>query len=233
MASSNIRIESAYYGDEKSFANITASFINRAIGGNIEVTANGDLKPTFEAATETKLEPADEKEIREDSIKACGGEADQKCLEATKLKLAQEKLKEKERTDLGKGVMKGDRLTVNIVDGNGKRRTLITPAGQPFKLQNIIGGATNTVTALPTLEQTQQRVITIISVIVGTFIWVFSIVANYAIFMREAVATGKDSFRIVAYVTTAIAAFFPGSGLFILIFWFGFQAFVREYVART
>jgi hypothetical protein len=233
MASSNIRIESAYYGDEKSFSNITASFINRVIGGNIAVTANGDLKPTFEAATETKLEPSDEKEIREDSVKACGGEADQKCLEATKLKLAQEKLKEKERTDLGKGVMKGDRLTVNIVDGNGKRRTLITPAGQEFKLQNVIGGATNTATALPTLAQTQERFITIISVIIGAFIWVFSIVANYAIFMREAVATGKDSFRIVAYVTTVIAALFPGSGLFILMFWFGFQSFVREYVART
>jgi hypothetical protein len=233
MASSNIRIESAYYGDEKSFSNITASFINRVIGGNIAVTANGDLKPTFEAATETKLEAADEKEIREEAVKACGGEADQKCLEATKLKLSQEKLKEKERTDLGKGVMKGDRLTVNIVDGNGKRRTLITPAGQEFKLQNVIGGTTNTPMGLPTLEKTQERVIMIVTVIVSAFVWVFSIVANYAIFMREAVATGKDSYRIVAYVTAAIAALFPGAGFFTLMFWFGFNSFLREYVART
>ena len=129
--------------------------------------------------------------------------------------------------------MKGDRLTVNIIDGNGKRRTLITPAGQEFKLQNVIGGTTNTPMGLPTLEKTQERFITIISVIIGAFVWVFSIVANYAIFMREAVATGKDWFRIVAYVTTTIAALFPGSGLFILMFWFGFQSFVREYVART
>lgn len=231
MASS-IFIESAYYGDEKSFANITSSFVNKVIGGVVDVTANSDLKPTFEAAPETKLEASDEKEIRDDAVKACGGEADQKCLEATKLKLSQEKLKEKERTDLGKGVMKGDRLTVNIVDANGKRRTLITPAGQKFKLENVSGSKKDAGTALPTLDQMQQRAVVLATTIAVAFAWVFSIVATYAIFMREFANTGIDIYRIIAYVTTGIAALFPGAGIVILMLWFGFQSFIREYVAR-
>lgn len=230
MASSGIRIQSAYYGDETSFANITNSFLNKVANRTIDVTANGDLKPTFEAAPETTLEPADEKEIRDDAIRACGGEMDQKCLEATKLKLSQEKLKEKERTDLGRGVMKGDRLTVNIIDEKGKPRTLITPAGQTFKLENVSGGS-QPVSNVPTLDDLQTQAILIITTIIGAFIWVFSIVATYAIFMREYEKTGRDLFRIVAYVTTIIAAIFPGTGLFILMFWFGFQSFIREYIA--
>lgn len=231
MASS-IFIESAYYGDENSFANITSSFANKVIGGVVDVTANSDLKPTFEAAPETKLEVSDEKEIRDDAIRACGGEADQKCLEATKLKLSQEKLKEKERTDLGKGVMKGDRLTVNIVDANGKRRTLITPAGQKFKLENVTGSKKDTGTGLPTLDQMQQRFIVLVTTIAVAFTWVFSIVATYAIFMREFKNTGTDIYRIIAYATAAIAALFPGAGIVIMMIWFGFQSFIREYIAR-
>lgn len=232
MASTNIRIESAYYGDEKSFANITSSFLNKVIGGVIDVTANGDLKPTFEAAPETKLTTQDEATIRDDAIRACGGEADQKCIEATKLKLSQEALKEKERTDLGKSVMKGDRLTVNIIDGENKRRTLITPAGQKFKLENVTGSKVDRGMGLPTLEQTQQRLILIATTIVASFAWVFSIVATYAVFMREYKPSDPttDPYRIVAYVTAAIAAVFPGAGIVILLGWFGFQSFLKEYL---
>jgi len=230
----SVFIESAYYGDEKSFANITSSFLNKVIGGVIDVTANSDLKPTFEAAPETKLDPKDEKRIREDAVRACGGEADQKCIEAMRLKLSQQTLQEKERTDLGKGVMKGDRLTVNIIDEKGKRRTLITPAGQKFKLENVTGSKRDEVTALPTLEQTQQRIIILISTIASMFVWVFSIVASYAVFMREYNPANPktDAYRIIAYVTGAIAAIFPGSGIVILMLWFGFQSFIREYIAR-
>jgi hypothetical protein len=230
MATGGVRIESAYYGDENSFANITSSFVNRVSNRVIDVTANGDLKPTFEAAPVTKLEPTDQKEITEDAVRACGGESDQKCLEVTKLKLADEKLKEKERTDTAKGVMKGDRLTVNIRDENGKLRTLITPAGQTFKLENVIGG-TQAKTNVPTLDDIQNQAILIITTMVGAFTWVFSIVATYAIFMREYEKTGRDLFRIVAYVTTVLAVIFPGAGIFILVFWFGFQSFIKEYIA--
>lgn len=231
MATGGIRIESAYYGDENGFANITNSFIKKISNRVIDVTANGDLKPTFEAAPETKLEPADEKEIREDAIRACGGEADQKCLEVTKLKLSEEKLKEKERTDISKSVMKGDRLTVNIRDENGKLRKLVTPAGQKFKLENVAGGAQGTPTNIPTLDDIQTQAILIITTMLGAFAWVFSIVATYAIFMREYEKTGRDMFQYVAYGTTVFAIIFPGAGILILMFWFGFQSFLKEYIA--
>lgn len=230
----NVFIESAYYGDEKSFANITNSFLNKVIGGVIDVTANSDLKPTFEAAPVTKLDAKDQSEIDKEAISACGGEADQKCVEAMRLKLAQQALRDKELTDTRKSVMKGDRLTVNIIDGNGKRRTLITPAGQKFKLENVTGNNTDNTTGYPTLEQIQQRVIVFVSTVAAAFVWVFSVFATYAVFMREykPLDPKTDPYRVIAYVTGAIAAVFPGSGIVILMLWFGFQSFIREYIAR-
>ncbi len=135
---SGIYLESAYYGDEKSFVNITSSLAKKVTGGVLDVTSNSDLRPAFEAAPETRLDSRDEKQIREQAVQACGGEADQKCLERTRIKMSQERLRAKENENLVKGVIKGDRLTVNVVD-NGRRRTLIAPAGQKLRLENILG----------------------------------------------------------------------------------------------
>lgn len=228
---SGVYIESAYYGDEKSFANITQTLGKKIVAGVLDVTANADLKPTFEAAPETSLDSRDEKRIREESVAACGGQADQACLDRTRLKLAQERLKEKEREDLGKSVIKGDRLTVNIVD-KGKRRTLITPAGQTFKLENVLGNKQAATDPLPTASEIQSRAIVLITTIVGTFFWVFGIVATYAVFMRQYELTGKDYFRLVAFVTSALALLFPGFGYIAILLFFGGKAFVAEYVAR-
>lgn len=231
---SGVYIESAYYGDEKAFANITKSLAKKIIGGVLDVTANSDLKPTFEAAPETRLESTDEKRIREQAVAACGGEADQACLERTRIKLSEERLREKENENLVKGVIKGDRLTVNIID-NGKPRKLITPAGQKLRLENIIGDkATETAgVALPTLEKTQDYAVTIITIVVSTFVWVFGIVAPYAVFMREYEKdmVNNDQYRIAAYVSAGLATFFPGAGYVIVLLFFGFRAFITEYVA--
>ena len=229
---SGVYLESAYYGDEKSFANITQSLAKKVTAGILEVTSNSQLKPTFEAAPETTLDGKDEKRIREQSAKACGGEADQKCLEAKKLQLSQERLKEKEMEDLGKGVIKGERLTVNVVD-NGKRRTLITPAGQKFRLENILGDKASdkdAILALPSPSQFQSRAIALITIVLSTFIWVFGIVAVYAVFMRQAADTGKDYFRIVAYVGAAASVIFPGTGFLMILGYFGFRAFMDNIV---
>ena len=93
---SGVYLESAYYGDEKSFANITKSLAKKITAGVLNVTSNSQLKPTFEAAPETTLDGKDEKNIRDQAVRACGGEADQKCLEVQKIQLSQERLKEKE-----------------------------------------------------------------------------------------------------------------------------------------
>ena len=231
---SGIYLESAYYGDEKSFANITQSLAKKVIGGVLDVTASSELKPAFEAAPETRLESQDERRIREEAVKACGGEADQGCLERTRLKLSQERLKEKENENLVKSVIKGDRLTVNVVD-NGKRRTLIAPSGQKLRLENIIGDKPSdkdAILALPTPDKIQERAITLLTVIASTFFWVFGIVAAYTIFMRQYELTGKDSFRIIAYASAAASVLFPGLGYLIILGYFGFNAFIAEYIAQ-
>jgi hypothetical protein len=231
---SGIYLESAYYGDEKSFANITKGLATKIIGGVLDVTSNSDLKPVFEAAPVTKLDPKDERELRQQAVNACGGEADQSCLERTQLKLSQERLREKENESLVKGVIKGDRLTVNIVD-NGRRRTLIAPAGQKLRLENIIGDKPsdkNAILALPSSNDIQDRAISLLTVLVGTFFWVFGIVASYTIFMRQYEATGKDSFRMIAYVSAGLSVLFPGLGYVIILGYFGFNAFIAEYIAQ-
>lgn len=133
------RIDSAYFGDDISFRNITESLRKKISGGKLDVTANDKLLPTFEAAPETTLSTTDEKDVQEAAVKNCG-ESDQKCLEVTKAKLRQEKLYEKERTNMSSAnVVKGRRLTVIVVDPNGRRRTLVVPDGQQLTLDNVDG----------------------------------------------------------------------------------------------
>jgi hypothetical protein len=148
------------------------------------------------------------------------------------LKLSQERLKEKEREDLSKSVIKGDRLTVIVKDERGKKRTLITPAGQKFELKNVLGGRDTAQNLLPTTDAIQTQAITLIAVIVGTFLWVFGIVATYTVFMRQYEATGRAMFQIAAYVSAALALLFPGTGYVIILLYFGFQSFIAEYIAK-
>jgi len=227
---SGIILESAYYGDERAFANITESLSKRIVAGVLDVTADAQLKPAFEAAPETKLDSRDEKRIREESIGACGGEADQACLERTKLKLAEERLREKENETLSKSVIKGDRLTLNLID-NGRRRKIITPAGQKLKLENILGSKTGGGEDVFTASAAQKYALTFVGIVVSTFFWVFSVVAVYTIFMRQYESTGKAYFQTVAYVASAFALLVPGSGYVIILLAFAIPAFVTEYIS--
>lgn len=225
---SGIILESAYYGDERAFANITQSLANKIIGGVLDVTADAQLKPAFEAAPETKLDSRDQKRIREEAVAACGGEADQACLERTRIKLSEERLREKENENLSKSVIKGDRLTVNVID-NGKRRKIVAPAGQKLRLENLLGSKTAPTGELISQSELQKYTLTLVSIIVSTFFWVFSVVAVYTIFMRQYETTGKDYFRIVAYIAAGFSLLVPGSGYVIILLAFAIPAFVTEY----
>ncbi len=227
---SGVIIESAYYGDERSFANITKSLATKIAGNVLDVTASSDLKPTFEAAPQTKLDSRDQRQIRELAVKACGGESDQSCLERTRIKLSEERLKEKENEDLSKSVIKGDRLTMNIID-NGRRRTLVTPAGQKLKLENVVGNKTTGIADMVTVDSVQRSALEIFAIVMSTFFWVFSVVAVYTIFMRQYEQTGKDYFRMIAYGGAGVSLLIPGSGYVIILFAFAIPAFVREYIA--
>jgi hypothetical protein len=80
-------------------------------------------------------------------------------------------------------------------------------------------------------DKIQEYAIAIITVVVSTFFWVFSVVAVYAIFMRQYESTGKDYFRLVAYGASAFALLIPGSGYVIIFLAFAVPAFVTEYIA--
>lgn len=227
-----VTIESAYYGDERSFANITKSLLGKITGGVLDVTADAQLKPTFEAAPETRLDTTDEKRIREQAAQACGGDADQACMERTRLKLSEERLREKEMEDMSKSVIKGDRLTLNVIDENGKRKKLVTPAGQKVRLENIRGDASTKGMTLPTMDKIQENAIFILTIVVSTFFWVFSIVAVYTLFMRQYETTGRDIFRMMGYGAASASALFPGLGYLIIFGYFGLNAFLKEYVTQ-
>jgi hypothetical protein len=226
---SGIILESAYYGDEKAFANITQSLTSKIVAGVLDVTADAQLKPAFEAAPETRLDSRDQKRIREDAVAACGGEADQACLERTRIKLSEERLREKENETLSKSVIKGDRLTINLID-NGRRRKIVTPAGQKLRLENLLGTKTAPTGELVSPSELQKYTLTLVGIVVSTFFWVFSVVAVYTIFMRQYETTGKDYFRIVAYVAAGFSLLVPGSGYVIILLAFAIPAFVTEYV---
>jgi hypothetical protein len=225
-----VYLENAYFGDEKSFQDITAFLGGKVSGGVLDVTADEKLIPAFEVAQKTELSNKDDKVIRDQAVKLCS-EADQKCLDATMSKLRQERLQEKQRETLNPATtIKGRRLTVNVRDDQNKLRTLVVPDGQKFKLEGITTtDPKNKDFQLPSASDIQEKSWIVLGVIAGAFVYVFSIAAVYAIFMREALATGKDYFRMVAYGATGLSVLIPYSGLVIAMFWFGMKAFTAEF----
>jgi hypothetical protein len=226
------QIVSAYFGDEKSFRNITKSLISKINEGTLDVTADETLIPVFDAAPQTKLDPKEEKRIREEAIKGCGGEADQACLDAKISELSQARLQDLERTSTIRNAIKGRRLTVTIADQNGRTKTLIAPDGQKFKLENVAGDSKVKKDILPNVNVIYERAWTLALHIVNVFVYVFAIVAVYAIFMRKYETTGLQSFKMMAYGCAIVSIFLPYAGYVIILLYFGFNSFLNEYINK-
>lgn len=226
------QIVSAYFGDEKSFRNITKSLISKINEGTLDVTADETLIPVFDAAPQTKLDPKEEKRIREEAIKGCGGEADQACLDAKIAELSQAALQDLERTSTIRNAIKGRRLTVTIADQNGRTKTLIAPDGQKFKLENVAGDSKVKKDILPNVNVIYERAWTLALHIVNVFVYVFAIVAVYAIFMRKYETTGLQSFKMMAYGCAIVSIFLPYAGYVIILLYFGFNSFLNEYINK-
>ena len=201
-------------------------------GGVLDVTADEKLIPAFEVTQKTELSNKDDKVIRDQAVKLCS-EADQKCLDATMSKLRQERLQEKQQETLNPATtIKGRRLTVNVRDDKNKLRTLIVPDGQKFKLEGITTtDPKNKEFQLPSMSDIESKSWIVVGVIAAAFVYVFSIAAVYGIFMREALATGKDSYRMIGYGAMVVSVIIPYSGYVIMLFWFGMKSFVKEFVS--
>ena len=91
-------IQSAYFGNETSQRNITEVIRDKVSGNKIDVVANSSLLPMFEIGKDITLTKQDERDIKDASIKACGGNAnDTQCIEAKSRALKLQRLKQKEK----------------------------------------------------------------------------------------------------------------------------------------
>lgn len=217
-------IESAYYGDENSMKNITRVLSDKILGTTLDVPVDEKLIPPFEVAEKTELNNEDVRKIREQATRSCGG-VDEACINSTEARLRQEKLAEKEKAaNSAVGVIKGRRLTVNIVDETGKRRRIVVPDGQKFKLDNVAVNDPKKGAQLPPMRYFQNQLYLIAGIIVATFIYVFGVVATYTVFSPLGV------FFVVPL--TVISIFVPYSGYVMIFLYFMVMSGVKTYVGE-
>lgn len=218
-------IQSAFYGDEKSNKKITDILRDKIIGTTLDLTVNDQLIPPFEVAEKVALEPKEEAKIRDQASKACGG-ADQACIERTIARLQQDKLSEKQGK-IDAAAIKGKRLTINYIDENNKPVRKVIPEGQKFKLDNIMmtdpkKGAFQ----VPPTSYFQNQLQLLGMLALTTFIYVFSVAATYVLFVQT------DFGIILAAPATAIAAFVPYSGYFLIFLYFMFTSAINTYIGK-
>jgi hypothetical protein len=218
-------IESAFYGDEKSQRNATKVLRDKVLGTTIDVDVNEQLIPAFEVADKVEITSLEEKKIREQAAKSCGG-VDQACIEKKEAELRQQALQAKQsQANSSATVIKGRRLTVNIVDENGKRRRLVIPDNQKFKLDNVtVNDPKAGPLQVPKMEYIQNQFKLLGSLTFSTLIYVFSIAATYVLFKQ----TKFD--LLLAVPATVIAVFIPYSGYVLVFLYFMFNSAVSTYV---
>jgi hypothetical protein len=219
-----VYIQSAFYGDENAMQDVTKLLGNKVVGTRLDIPVDENLIPPFTVAEKTELDPQDIARIREQASKNCGG-VDQECIAATESRLRQERLTEKERlANSAIGVIKGRRLTLNVRE-NGKLVRKVIPDGQKLSLENVsVTDPRNGKTQLPPLKYFQNQLFIFGTVVLATFVYVFSIIAVYTIFAPR---MGLP----VAIPLTVIAFFIPYSGYLIIFFYFMFVSLVKTYVA--
>lgn len=204
-------IESAYYGDEKSMRKITKVLADKVLGTTIDVDVDEKLIPPFEVADKTELSARDERKIREAASRQCNGN-DQECITAKEAQLRQEALAAKERQgNSSANVIKGRRLTVNIIDADGKRRRVIIPDGQKFKMENVAISDPRKGLQVPKMEYIQNQFKLLGSLAFATFVYVFNVVLTYTVF--------SDAFGnpLMSIPLVVIAIFIPFSG-YVMVF---------------
>lgn len=219
-----ISIESAYLGDEKSRTNVTNSLRSKLTDSGIDVVADSKLLPMIQLEGPTKLSNDELRVAKENAQTACGGSNDSTCIEMKTQEFSRQRLAEKENEKLSSAnIIKGRRLTVTYKE-NGKTKTVEVPEGQVFK----VGGKPELIPATGPTKSLAQRlnltgtaleIFKIVSIIVGTGLYAFSILITYRSFIQM-------GYTWQTYVATAVSVFFPYSGFFIVLGWFG----IREYI---
>ena len=217
-------IESAYYGDEKSQRNATKSLGDKILGTTLDVDVNSNLIPALTTTDKVEITNLEEKKIKADAAKACGG-VDQECIKSTEARLRQDALAAKQNeANSSAALIKGPRLTVNIIDEEGKRKRIVVPEGQKFKLENVsVNDPTKGPLQLPSADYFQNQFKLLGSLVLSTLVYVFSVAATYTLFMQKTAL-------FVAVPVIAISVFIPYSGYVMIFLYFMFQSAINTYV---
>jgi hypothetical protein len=217
-------IKSAYYGDEKSQRNATKVLGDKVLGTTLDIDVNEQLIPPFEVAEKVEITSLEEKKIKEQAVKACGG-VDQECIRKTESKLRQQALAEKQnQANSSATAIKGRRLTVNIIDENGQAKRIVVPDGQKFKLDNVsVSDPSKGPLQLPSADYFQNQFKLLGSLVLSTLVYVFSVGATYTLFMQ-------NSPLFIAVPVIALSVFIPYSGYVMIFLFFMFKSAIKTYV---
>jgi len=200
---SNIVISGAGYGDENSWADVTATLQKMLKQkGYVNVIADKSLIPSSEESVSvTDIEKED---ILKQAQTQCGGGSDKKCIDERVDTLTRSKLAEK--ADEMK-IPKGEKLTVALFE-NGKYVIKHIAKGQPLTLGKV-PDKSKPVQASPSSE-TGLTGYGLYAVLL--FVWGLNVLLTWMTF-RSASTT-------VRYGTTAVAAVFPPSGFLMVLVYY-------------
>ena len=221
-----VSIVSARFGDERSDTDVTESLNKKIKGGNINAPVDSGLIPIVQVGGRATLTSADQQEVQEKAEKACGGN-DTGCIEMKKQEFARQALeKKKDQMASTANVVKGRKLTVTMMV-DGKQKIFVVPEGQEFKLtekelgkRKLVDKQGGSGKSWFTLGDATAQALKVVTIIVMTFGYVFTVVATYRVF-------AKAGYEYLTYIATAVAAFIPYSGIWITLGFFG----VKELVA--
>jgi len=202
-----IVINQATWGDETATTDITQSMQDKAKPGYLDLVADNTLVPALDLLSGSKnvtLSDSEKADIKTQATNICGSASDDKCIKFQTNQLESASLQKKvAEQQSSANIITGRRLTLTYTDDQtGQQRTVAIPDGQKVKF-----GTAPTV-KLPnfTPSGTVLASLSVVSQVVMTLLYVFSIGATY----RLLILTGHT---IVAYVLTGIAIVIPYSGL--------------------
>lgn len=218
-------ILSAEYGDERSTTNVlsTLQSIYKKVG-KLDVPVDSSLVPIIVKSEDAVvLSDQEVKDAKEKAIAACGGGADSMCIEKKSQEFQYSQMSEKRlEQNSGANILKGRRLRVRYSDENGKIYNAEVPEGQHF----TFGGkpkddGTFKVQESISLSSILWEVIKIVTIILTTFVYAFSVLITYRSFNEEGYGWQK-------WVATTISVIVPYSGFLIVLGFFAIRAWIQN-----
>lgn len=232
-------IRSATYGDESASADVTRAILDlfRKGGNFIELKASPSILNMRGAGGRVQLSDQDKIDIRNQAEEACGNALDRDCMNSQSERLRKTRLEEKAREEAFPRI-KGERLTVTVVEG-GKTRTLVIPRDEMFRFGKQDPKNTPTGEYLAPLLNifTMDMAWKATGSAIYYFIWAFGSALTWiALSQSYELPTGHmiraGDYWWLKYVGTLIALLTAGYGGFIVIIITYFVLGLKHYIGQ-